>query len=81
MQHDLPETAKGEAAAAERNIEMLDAPVSGGVGGAQAGTLTFITEKAFKEAGPVLSSMGKNLFHAGGAGAGSGGKDLQQHAA
>ena len=28
------------------------------------------TEKAFKEAGPVLSSMGKNLFHAGGAGAG-----------
>jgi 3-hydroxyisobutyrate dehydrogenase len=69
-----PETAKKvSAAAAERNIEMLDAPVSGGVGGAQAGTLTFIvggTEKAFKEAGPVLSSMGKNLFHAGGAGAG-----------
>jgi 3-hydroxyisobutyrate dehydrogenase len=60
-------------AAAERGITMLDAPVSGGVGGAVAGTLTFIVGgavDAFARAEPVLKDMGKNVLHAGGAGAG-----------
>ena len=60
-------------AAAERDIVCLDAPVSGGVGGAQAGTLTFIVggnQQAFEQAQPVLMSMGKNVFHAGDHGAG-----------
>lgn len=60
-------------AARQRGIAFLDAPVSGGVGGAKAGTLTFIvggTETAFAQAHPVLEAMGKNIFHAGDAGAG-----------
>lgn len=60
-------------AAAERDIVCLDAPVSGGVGGAQAGTLTFIVggnQLAFEKAQPVLINMGKNVFHAGDHGAG-----------
>lgn len=51
----------------------VDAPVSGGVAGAKAGTLTFIvggTESAVAQATPVLNNMGKNVFHAGEAGAG-----------
>jgi 3-hydroxyisobutyrate dehydrogenase len=54
-------------------MEMLDAPVSGGVGGATAGTLTFMcggTEAGFARARPVLQCMGKNIFHAGSTGAG-----------
>ncbi|RCV89429.1 3-hydroxyisobutyrate dehydrogenase [Billgrantia montanilacus] len=61
------------AAAAERGLTYLDAPVSGGVGGAQAGTLTFIvggTEAGFEQARPVLEGMGKNIFHAGEVGSG-----------
>ncbi|PWV68861.1 3-hydroxyisobutyrate dehydrogenase [Halomonas sp. A11-A] len=61
------------AAAAERGITWLDAPVSGGVGGAKAGTLTFIVggpEAGFTRAKPVLEAMGKNIFHAGDHGAG-----------
>ncbi len=69
-----PESArKVNEAAASLGIAMIDAPVSGGVGGAVAGTLTFIvggTEAAFRQAEPTLSAMGKNLFHAGEAGAG-----------
>src|SRR5208283_5351162 len=61
------------AEAAKAGMEMLDAPVSGGVGGAVAGTLTFMcggTEAGFARAKPVLQAMGKNIFHAGAAGAG-----------
>ncbi|AMO56605.1 3-hydroxyisobutyrate dehydrogenase [Endozoicomonas montiporae] len=61
------------AAAAEKGFEMIDAPVSGGVAAAQAGTLSFMcggAETAFLRAEPVLKDMGKNLFHAGAAGAG-----------
>ncbi|WP_163574644.1 3-hydroxyisobutyrate dehydrogenase [Halomonas faecis] len=61
------------AAAAERGLTYLDAPVSGGVGGAKAGTLTFIVggpEAGFEKARPVLEGMGKNIFHAGEVGAG-----------
>ncbi|WP_043526310.1 3-hydroxyisobutyrate dehydrogenase [Litchfieldella xinjiangensis] len=60
-------------AAAERGYAFLDAPVSGGVGGARAGTLTFIVggeASAFETARPVLECMGRNIFHAGGVGAG-----------
>jgi len=61
------------AAANAAGMAMVDAPVSGGVGGAQAATLTFMvggTEAAFVAAKPVLEVMGKNIFHAGGAGNG-----------
>jgi len=61
------------ASAAERNIGFIDAPVSGGVGGAQAGTLTFIvggSTEQFDLARPILECMGKNIFHAGEQGAG-----------
>ncbi len=59
--------------AAARGISMLDAPVSGGTNGAVAGTLTFMVggdANAFTTANPYLQAMGKNIFHAGGAGAG-----------
>ncbi|ARP86880.1 3-hydroxyisobutyrate dehydrogenase [Bordetella genomosp. 9] len=69
-----PETARKVAAAAQaRGIAMLDAPVSGGTAGAAAGTLTFIVggdAGALARARPVLEQMGKNIFHAGPAGAG-----------
>lgn len=69
-----PATAKQVAAAAsERGIAMLDAPVSGGTAGAQNGTLTFMVggESATVEAvRPLFDVMGANLFHAGDAGAG-----------
>ncbi|MGB2131575.1 MAG: 3-hydroxyisobutyrate dehydrogenase [Marinobacterium sp.] len=68
------ETARRVAAAgAEKGIGFIDAPVSGGVGGAQAGTLTFIvggSEAQFEQAKAVLEQMGKNIFHAGDHGAG-----------
>lgn len=60
-------------AGAERGIDVIDAPVSGGVGGAQAGTLTFIvgaSPEQFARARPILQCMGKNIFHAGDPGAG-----------
>lgn len=61
------------SAAAERGLSYLDAPVSGGVGGAKAGILTFIVggdSAGFDKAKPVLEAMGKNIFHAGDNGAG-----------
>lgn len=60
-------------AASQLGLSMLDAPVSGGTGGAIAGTLTFIVggdADALEQARPILSAMGKNIFHAGGHGAG-----------
>ncbi len=59
--------------ATAKGITFIDAPVSGGTGGATAGTLTFIVggdEDAFNRAKPVLEAMGKNIFHAGAHGAG-----------
>jgi 3-hydroxyisobutyrate dehydrogenase len=64
-------------AAAERGFDMLDAPVSGGVGGAAAGTLTFMvggSEAGFARALPVLQAMGKTIVHAGPAGNGQAAK-------
>ena len=68
------DTARNVADIGEkRGISFVDAPVSGGVGGAQAGTLTFIvggSDAQFAKAKPVLDAMGKNIFHAGDHGAG-----------
>ncbi|WP_435103871.1 3-hydroxyisobutyrate dehydrogenase [Arhodomonas sp. AD133] len=64
-------------AARERGIAFVDAPVSGGVAGAKAGTLTFICggdAQAVENARPVLEVMGKAVFHAGPSGAGQVGK-------
>lgn len=58
---------------ADKGIDFVDAPVSGGVAGATAGTLTFIvggSDEQFNKATPVLQAMGQNIFHAGGHGAG-----------
>jgi 3-hydroxyisobutyrate dehydrogenase len=72
------ETARAFAqAAAEKGLAMIDAPVSGGVAGAQAGTLTFMVggpDEAFARARPVLEKMGKTIVHAGGAGNGQAAK-------
>lgn len=60
-------------AGAKRGVAVLDAPVSGGTGGAVAGTLTFMVggaEADLERARPVLEKMGANIFHAGGPGAG-----------
>jgi 3-hydroxyisobutyrate dehydrogenase len=62
-------TAKGHV--------VVDAPVSGGTGGAAAGTLTFMvggTDAGFAAAQPILEKMGKNIVHAGAAGAGQAAK-------
>jgi 3-hydroxyisobutyrate dehydrogenase len=64
-------------AAAKAGFDFLDAPVSGGVGGAEAATLAFMcggSEKAFERAKPVLEKMGKRIVHAGGPGAGQAAK-------
>jgi 3-hydroxyisobutyrate dehydrogenase len=63
--------------AAEKGIEMIDAPVSGGVMGAQKATLNIMvggTKEAFELALPLLKIMGKNIFHAGELGSGNGAK-------
>jgi len=60
-------------AAAVKGLQMLDAPVSGGVGGAAAGTLTFMCggdSDAFARAKEILQGMGKNIVHCGGPGQG-----------
>src|ERR1700759_2064359 len=70
---DVATTRAVATAAGERGFDMLDAPVSGGVGGAQGATLTFMvggTEAAFARAQPILSIMGKTIVHAGGSGNG-----------
>jgi len=72
------ETARKVAAlAAEKGFDMVDAPVSGGTGGAAAGTLTFMVggpEAAFARAEPLLKVMGRTIVHAGTAGAGQAAK-------
>ena len=64
---------KVHQAAAERGIPMLDAPVSGGTGGAAAGTLTFMvggSDALFATLQPVLAQMGRNIVHCGEVGTG-----------
>src|SRR6185436_3072180 len=69
-----PASAQRVAEAAQaRGLAMVDAPVSGGTAGAAAGTLTFIVGGStddLERARPILAAMGKNIFHAGGLGAG-----------
>ena len=63
--------------ATEKGIQMIDAPVSGGVMGAQKATLNIMvggSKKAFDLALPLLKIMGKNIFHAGDLGSGNGAK-------
>ena len=63
--------------ATEKGIKMIDAPVSGGVMGAQKATLNIMaggTKEAFDLALPLLKIMGKNIFHAGELGSGNGAK-------
>ncbi len=74
---DVATAREVSAAAAAAGHDMLDAPVSGGTGGAQAGTLTFMaggSEAAFARAQPILASMGKVVVHAGGPGNGQAAK-------
>src|SRR5260370_12518846 len=62
---------------AERGIRFIDAPVSGGVGGATAGTLAIMVGGAagdFAEAKPTRDAMGTNIAHVGAVGAGEGAK-------
>lgn len=69
-----PDSARAVAqAAADKGFQMIDAPVSGGTAGAEAGALTFIVggpEVALEQARPLLEVMGANIFHAGANGAG-----------
>jgi 3-hydroxyisobutyrate dehydrogenase len=71
-------TARNVAeAAAKAGHAMVDAPVSGGIAAANAGTLTFMvggTPEAFARAEPVLAAMGKAVIHAGASGAGQAAK-------
>ena len=74
---DIDSARSVHVAAEKAGFDFLDAPVSGGVGGAEAGTLAFMcggSEAAFGRAQPVLEKMGKRIVHAGGAGAGQAAK-------
>jgi 3-hydroxyisobutyrate dehydrogenase len=74
---DVESARKAHGLAAERGLLSLDAPVSGGVGGAKAATLTFMaggSADAFAKAEPVLSQMGRKVVHCGGDGAGQAAK-------
>ena len=74
---DVESARKAHAMAQERGCPALDAPVSGGVGGAKAGTLTFMaggSAEAFAQAEPILTQMGKRVVHCGEAGAGQAAK-------
>jgi 3-hydroxyisobutyrate dehydrogenase len=68
------EVAQG---ARDKGLAMVDAPVSGGVAGAEAASLTFMVggdDAAFERARPVLETMGKTIVHAGGPGNGQAAK-------
>ena len=69
-----PQTARDvAAAAAKQGVQMADAPGSGGTGGAQAGTLTFMVgapQALFDTLHPVLEQMGRNIVHCGDVGTG-----------
>jgi len=74
---DVDSARRSHAMAEASGRRSLDAPVSGGTGGAQAGTLTFMaggSAAAFEAARPVLEAMGKRIVHCGEAGAGQAAK-------
>ena len=70
---DIATAREVAAAASESGYEMIDAPVSGGVTGAEAGTLTFMvggTADGYERTKPILAAMGRNVAHVGGPGHG-----------
>jgi len=74
---DVESAKHAHALAAKHGIASVDAPVSGGTGGAKGATLTFMCggdDKAFAAAKPVLENMGKKIVHCGEAGAGQAAK-------
>ncbi len=74
---DVESAKRAHEMGASAGALTLDAPVSGGVGGATAGTLTFMcggSDEAFARAKPILEAMGKRIVHCGGAGAGQAAK-------
>ena len=74
---DVESAKQAHALAAKHGMLSIDAPVSGGTGGAKDATLTFMCggeDKAFAAAKPVLENMGKRIVHCGGAGAGQAAK-------
>ncbi|MGL6236848.1 MAG: 3-hydroxyisobutyrate dehydrogenase [Segniliparus sp.] len=74
---DIADARAAHAAATGAGRRFADAPVSGGVPGATAGTLTFMVgadEAVFKSAEPVLAAMGRRVVHCGGPGAGQAAK-------
>jgi 3-hydroxyisobutyrate dehydrogenase len=74
---DVESAKHAHALASKHGVLSVDAPVSGGTGGAKGATLTFMCggeAKAFAAAKPVLEKMGKKIVHCGGAGAGQAAK-------
>jgi len=74
---DVESSRKAHALAEAKGALSIDAPVSGGVGGAKGATLTFMcggAEAAFAAAKPILEKMGKRIVHCGAAGAGQAAK-------
>jgi 3-hydroxyisobutyrate dehydrogenase len=74
---DVATARSNAAAAAEQGLVAVDAPVSGGIAAANAGTLTFMvggSDDGFARAEPILSAMGKAVIHAGDSGAGQAAK-------
>jgi 3-hydroxyisobutyrate dehydrogenase len=74
---DVESAKQAHALAAKHGVASVDAPVSGGTGGARGATLTFMCggdDKAFAAAKPVLENMGKKIVHCGVAGAGQAAK-------
>ncbi|MGD0641536.1 MAG: 3-hydroxyisobutyrate dehydrogenase [Roseiarcus sp.] len=74
---DVGSAKAAHEAGGSAGVLTLDAPVSGGVGGASAGTLTFMAggaDEAFARAKPLLEAMGKRIIHCGGPGAGQAAK-------
>src|SRR3546814_17843488 len=70
---DVASSREVHAAAAAQGLAMLDAPVSGGVAGAEAATLTFMVggpEAPFAKGKPLFEAMGRPIVHAGGPGHG-----------
>jgi 3-hydroxyisobutyrate dehydrogenase len=74
---DVESAKQAHVLASRHGVGSVDAPVSGGTGGAKGATLTFMCggeERAFAAAKPVLEKMGKKIVHCGGAGAGQAAK-------
>ena len=74
---DIDSSKKIGKAAEDKQILMIDAPVSGGVMGAEKANLNIMvggSKKAFEKANPILKVMGKNIYHAGEIGSGNGAK-------